>query len=134
MATQSSETNQIRYELPPVPRRSALRGLFLAMAALLIVTVAGTFFIGQRVMFYNREVSRAHQTVDSLRELLSSYKDAETGQRGFLLTGDEDYLAPYTRAIGVVPGELSDLDQRAADGLLARSDVDELRRLGNQKL
>ncbi len=82
------------------------------MAGLLIVTVAGTFLIGERVMFYNREISRAHQTVDALRELLSSYKDAETGQRGFLLTGNDDYLAPYNRAIGIVPGELTDLDQR----------------------
>jgi PAS domain S-box-containing protein len=135
MATQSSETNQFEYELPPpTQRRSLVRSLFIAMAALLIVTVAGTFFIGQRVMFFNQEVSHAHQTVDSLHELLSSYKDAETGQRGYLLTGDEDYLAPYNRAIGVVPGKLTDLDQRATDGLLARSDVDELRRLGDQKL
>jgi PAS domain S-box-containing protein len=134
MSTQSSETNQFGYELPPAQLRSGVRGLFIAMAGLLIVTIAGTFLTGQRVMFYNQEISRAHQTADSLRELLSSYKDAETGQRGFLLTDDEDYLAPYNRAIGVVPGELADLDHRAADGLLARSDVDELRRLGDQKL
>jgi PAS domain S-box-containing protein len=134
MATQSSETNQFGYELPPAQGRSGVRDLFLAMAGLLIVTVAGTFFIGERVMFFNHEVSRAHQTVDSLRELMSSYKDAETGQRGYLLTGDEDYLAPYNRAISVVPGELTDLDHRAADGLLAHNDVDELRRLGDQKL
>jgi PAS domain S-box-containing protein len=134
MATQSSETIQFGYELPPAQRGSGLRSLFFAMAALLIVTVAGTFLIGERVLAYNQQVSRAHQTVDSLRELMSSYKDAETGQRGFLLTGDEDYLAPYNRAIGIVPGELADLDHRAADGLLARSDVDDLRRLGDQKL
>ena len=31
-----------------------------------------------------------------LEALLSSVKDAETGQRGFLLTGEERYLEPYT--------------------------------------
>jgi PAS domain S-box-containing protein len=104
------------------------------MAALLIVTVAVIFFAGQLVGRYNRQIFRVHQTVDSLHEILSSYKDAETGQRGYLLTGDEDYLAPYNKAISVIPTELDDLDARAADGLLARSEVNNLRQLGNQKL
>ncbi len=29
-------------------------------------------------------------------ELISQLKDAETGQRGYLLTGSDEYLAPYT--------------------------------------
>ena len=33
-----------------------------------------------------------------LRELLAAYVNAETGQRGYLLTGEEDYLAPYESA------------------------------------
>ncbi|WP_198170496.1 CHASE3 domain-containing protein [Actinoplanes awajinensis] len=28
----------------------------------------------------------------------SSLKDAETGQRGFLITGEQSYLDPYTQA------------------------------------
>jgi hypothetical protein len=31
--------------------------------------------------------------------------DAETGQRGFLLTGEDRYLEPYNRAIQEIPGE-----------------------------
>lgn len=38
----------------------------------------------------------------SVAVLLSTLQDAETGQRGFLLTGDEVYLAPYARARGRV--------------------------------
>ena len=34
-----------------------------------------------------------------LSDLLSSVKDAETGQRGYLLTGDERYLKPYDDAV-----------------------------------
>lgn len=135
MPTQSLENTQSQYEpFAPVRRKSGVLGLFLAMAALLIVTVAGTFLIGQRAIFYNHEVSRAHQTVDALRELMSSYKDAETGQRGYLLSGDQNYLIPYNNALGILPSEFTDLDQRADEGLLAHSDVEHLHQLGDLKL
>jgi PAS domain S-box-containing protein len=135
MATQTSETDQFQHELPAgAGRRSSFGGLFVAMAALLMVTVAGTFLIGQLVLSYDGKISRDHGTIDALHELMSSYKDAETGQRGYLLTGEEKYLDPYNRAVTVIPGELADLNDRAAIGLLAKNDVDELHRLGDGKL
>jgi PAS domain S-box-containing protein len=39
----------------------------------------------------------------STDQLLSEVKDAETGQRGYLLTGSDEYLTPYTRATAVIP-------------------------------
>ena len=33
-------------------------------------------------------------------------KDAETGQRGYLLTGEETYLEPFTAARAAISGEL----------------------------
>jgi PAS domain S-box-containing protein len=36
-------------------------------------------------------------------------KDAETGQRGYLLTGQDSYLAPYNAAVQAIPGQLDDL-------------------------
>jgi signal transduction histidine kinase len=46
-----------------------------------------------------------------LESLLSSLKDAETGQRGYLLTGDEKYLVPYEAARARLPRELAILEQ-----------------------
>ncbi|TMB19734.1 MAG: response regulator, partial [Deltaproteobacteria bacterium] len=42
-------------------------------------------------------------------------KDAETGQRGFLLMGEERYLEPYRSAQGELPGQLSSLRSLTAD-------------------
>jgi CheY-like chemotaxis protein/CHASE3 domain sensor protein len=46
-----------------------------------------------------RQVDHTLQVTERLDGLLSMFQDAETGQRGFLLTGDEEYLEPYHAAI-----------------------------------
>jgi signal transduction histidine kinase len=53
--------------------------------------------------------------------------DAETGQRGYLLTGNEQYLGTYRRARAQVQGELDDLRRLADDdGPLSNARVDSL--------
>jgi methyl-accepting chemotaxis protein len=43
-------------------------------------------------------VSHTHQVLESLEALLSTMKDAETGQRGYIITGDKAYLEPFEAA------------------------------------
>ncbi|MFZ6817000.1 PAS domain S-box protein [Undibacterium sp. Ji22W] len=45
---------------------------------------------------------RTTNTINSAEDLLSQLRDAETGQRGFLLTGDEKFLEPYNAVLPVV--------------------------------
>src|SRR5271156_66802 len=42
--------------------------------------------------------SRTREVLLHLESLMSSLKDAETGQRGYLLTGRDPYLEPYRPA------------------------------------
>jgi len=46
----------------------------------------------------NRAVVHSDQVIEKLEKVLSVMKDAETGQRGFLLTGHASYLEPYNGA------------------------------------
>lgn len=57
--------------------------------------------------------------------IYSAMQDADRGQRGFLLTGDEKYLGPYERGIVRLPDVLTSLKSLAADDpdLLARADM-----------
>src|SRR5712691_4511811 len=43
-------------------------------------------------------VTHTHQVLEKLEEMLSGMKDAEAGQRGFIITGEERYLEPYRPA------------------------------------
>src|ERR1700744_2247299 len=50
-----------------------------------------------------------------LDELLSTIKDAETGQRGYLLTNNDRYLEPYNAALPVATAELDQLAELTRD-------------------
>ncbi|HWF09212.1 MAG TPA: CHASE3 domain-containing protein [Bryobacteraceae bacterium] len=61
------------------------------------------------------EVAHTHLVKESLADLLSSFKDAETGQRGLVLTGDESYLDPYTNALPKIDGDVRKVRELTAD-------------------
>ncbi len=52
-------------------------------------------------------VDHTHQVISSLRRVEALVMDAETGQRGYLITHDRRYLAPYTSAVGSLDAELA---------------------------
>ncbi|WP_246687110.1 MULTISPECIES: CHASE3 domain-containing protein [unclassified Mesorhizobium] len=54
---------------------------------------------------------RSIETQQLLAGLLSLTQDAETGQRGYLLTGEKTYLQPYQHAVEALPGQLARIDQ-----------------------
>lgn len=54
------------------------------------------------------------QTVSALQSLQQSLVDAETGQRGYLLTLNPGYLGPYNDAVRRIPGELATLRDQLA--------------------
>jgi methyl-accepting chemotaxis protein len=60
-------------------------------------------------------VTHSHKVKGALADTLSALKDAETGQRGFLLTGEERYLEPYTEALKVVSGDIQGLRDLTSD-------------------
>lgn len=46
---------------------------------------------------------------------LSVIKDAETGQRGYLLTGDKSYLEPYNQATAEIDRYIKQLQELTRD-------------------
>ncbi len=67
----------------------------------------------------------AHETIVRLERVLSSLKDLETGQRGFLLTGEESYLEPYQGALQRLGPDLQALDGLDLDTAQLRQLVSE---------
>jgi len=65
--------------------------------------------------------------------LLSTLKDAETGQRGFLLTGEIRYLEPYTDAVAALPQLLQRLESATAPRSEQNRRLQRIRQLVDEK-
>ena len=60
-------------------------------------------------------VVHSGDTLTALEDVLSTVKDAETGQRGYLLTGNESYLQPYSAAAQDVGARLDAIQRLTLD-------------------
>jgi CHASE3 domain sensor protein len=86
----------------------------LAGAALLVALgVALSFWSFRQIRKAAEERAHTGVVIKSAGDLLSALKDAETGQRGYLLTGDEAFLEPYVAVRDSVSGQLEELRQLA---------------------
>ncbi|KQY41429.1 MULTISPECIES: response regulator [Rhizobium/Agrobacterium group] len=63
----------------------------------------------------NGEVVHSHDVIVALDELLSRVQDAETGQRGFLLSNNQRYLEPYNSAVAAIPQKLTEITELTSD-------------------
>jgi CHASE3 domain sensor protein len=72
--------------------------LGLALGVLFFLISAATAYLNlDRIKRSDVEVRRTHAVLNMLDDLFLGVLDAETGQRGYLLTGREDYLGPYVQ-------------------------------------
>lgn len=83
-------------KLSPFVRRTlVMLGLGIA---LLIGMVGASLWLVQKNDSYSHEIVDLRRTRAAILDLLTTIQDAETGQRGYLLTRREEYLAPYSDA------------------------------------
>ncbi len=101
------------------------------LASLVVIILAVLNWWG--VLAANREYRRQQVIRQELQEFISSVKDAETGQRGFVITGKEEYLEPYNGAVNKIPRLLSELKRDTHDPQLSAL-LDRASGLANLKL
>ncbi|KQV84502.1 histidine kinase [Rhizobium sp. Root1220] len=76
----------------------------LAVGVLILFGIVGSsLWLVQTNRSYSEETASLRRVRSSIVNLLTSVQDAETGQRGFLLSSDPAYLAPYNTALEELP-------------------------------
>jgi CheY-like chemotaxis protein/CHASE3 domain sensor protein len=95
--------------LPPGP----LLGFVVAVAAVGFIALLTARSLQTRSIAAAR-VTHTLQSIEQLQNILSLAKDAETGQRGFLLTGEDPYLEPFVNAKAQLPGEIGKTQELVA--------------------
>lgn len=117
--------------------RTGSSNLIPIFGTVALVTIAGVMLVwwaGVRVTAINAELARRQEVEARLIELLSTLTDAETAQRGFLLTNDEQYLQPFQSAPARLSDLLADLSDESHAGLVPPAELDAIRRLSQQKM
>lgn len=108
-------------------------GLVVGFLALLIM-VGMTVWLSERANTFLLESTRQRETRVAAVELRDSLRTAESSQRGYLLTGNEIYLAPYDTAKTRALQQLSDLTRLIAKGSQPTAFVRRLKEVVQEKI
>ncbi|MEJ5127475.1 response regulator [Comamonas sp. MYb21] len=126
-----SPSSQPRSLFPlPLPM---LMGFAAAAIAALVIAIVNVYSADVRARAVT-SIDRMTAAMRQLNEFSASLKDAETGQRGFLLTGDPAYLQPYQRAQDALEAQLKGLAASNNSAPLRQERVQAIDALAHQKL
>jgi methyl-accepting chemotaxis protein len=81
----------------------------------------------------NGSVAHTYEVLAALDAIASTLKDAETGQRGYLITGEDRYLAPYTSALAAIDDRIQAVADLTADNPAQQERISRLRPLIDAK-
>ena len=95
------------------------RWLGLLLAFLLITNAWISYGSVSRVVDSNARVAATNQILSELQAVVLTMQDAETGQRGYIITGSADYLKPYHQATGSIAGQQQSLRALISDARAA---------------
>jgi two-component sensor histidine kinase len=106
----------------------------LAVGLLSLLAIIGTtVWLGERAQAYFNDVLRLRDTRTAAVELRSALQSAEASQRGFLIGGNEIYLAPFDTAKAEAQTRLRSLKELLAASRTAEPLVGRLSELIGQK-
>ncbi|OJF98193.1 response regulator [Pararhizobium antarcticum] len=105
---------------------TVLIGLAFALVFFVLSTTVAAYTT-QQLRASNASVVQTHRVIVAIDLLLIDAQDAETGQRGYLLTGEDDYLEPYHRAFSQVQNRMTSVERLIGDDISQQARFEELR-------
>jgi PAS domain S-box-containing protein len=116
---------------------SLQRRLLLILTVGLFLTLGVVAYTCRAALGYDRlndQVQRNHEVKEELSAVLRLVVDAETGQRGYLITDDPVYLEPYQEASSQIDARLARLDSLTKTSAPQQYRMSELRRIEKEEL
>ncbi len=104
--------------------------VYLLLSGGICVIAANTWLAFDAVRILERIqqwVQHTYQVIAQVEIIMGSAKDAETAERGFLITGDVQFLDPYSSAVNQLPGQLESFEQLTADNPHQQQTIAEMR-------
>lgn len=118
-----------------VIRRSLAIKAGLALALLILILLSGMTLIRINQFAENsRTVENAHVVIETMHQILLDVKDAESAQRGYLLTGHQTFLLAHDAVAQRLAGRLSFLRETTADNRSLHEQIPALEDMIRQRM
>ena len=112
---------------------AATCSLIVTLLILLIVALV-SYQTVQRFLANDTQVTHTYQVIGGLDTVLMDLENAETGQRGYLLTGNVHYLEPYFSGSRAVAKDMEAVRELTRDNPVQRRRLDRLQNVADAKL
>ncbi|MBT5752875.1 MAG: PAS domain-containing protein [Rhodospirillaceae bacterium] len=129
---QNGEATDVSFSGSGAISNLGYRGLALAFPVLTLITVLNIWLSHAQEEAEGR-VTHTLEVRIILSNTLSAMQDAETGQRGFLLTGDDDYLEPHINSFSRVNQMMENLRELTSDNVVQQQLLERLAPLIDEK-
>ena len=104
---------------PRIPRATTVTAgiwsIFIVSAAILLIFISTLFWNGVHISSMATAVQKNQSIENELHALEEDLLNAETGQRGYLLTRDRHYLQPYLDSLDLIPNSIQHLKNLITD-------------------
>jgi len=107
---------------------------FIACVIILFSISLYSFKNSEKFIATNEWVNHTQEVLYEFRQVLTYSTDAETGSRGFVITGDKSFLDPYEIAKVEIYKHLSMVKDLTKDNAIQQKNIDVLEGLINSKL
>jgi signal transduction histidine kinase/DNA-binding response OmpR family regulator/CHASE3 domain sensor protein len=101
---------------------------------LLIVSSIASFLSIRNLLESQQWVNHTNAVITRLGNVVSVLKDGETGQRGFLLTGQAEFLEPYNGASEKANQLMDEVKEMTLDNPVQQQAIEQLRDISNKRL
>ena len=116
-------------------RSRSLVAVATGISVLVLIAAGVAVYLSVRTLSdASDQLVRSKDISIALEQALSSLRDAETGQRGYLLTGRPAYLAPYAAAVATVNQQLDTIRSLSVADADARTRFEEIEQLARAKM
>jgi signal transduction histidine kinase len=108
-------------------------GLALALFLLVLISFV-TFYSVDKFASSSRMVEHTHLVIKQINRIVSDVKDAESAQRGYLITGDASFLDAHHEVVVKLPDEINLLKDLLQDNLAQQESLDIFQKLIDQRM
>src|SRR5687768_494345 len=109
-------------------KRNLLIGYSISLVLLVISSVASYISI-QNLKNSSEMVRHTNEVIQYLNDVELAAKDGESGQRGYLLTGEQRFLTPYQGAYDRGLASVEKVQESTTDNMVQQKNADELKKI-----